>query len=249
MNPSLPRDGAVISEAYDRDPASAAAEYGAEFRRDIEAFIAREVVDALVVPGRFELLPVSGVSYVAYTDPSGGSADSMTLAIAHQDKDGRSILDAVRERRPPFSPDDVVQEFAALLKSYQVRQVHGDRYGGEWPRERFKVAGIDYELSDRPASDFYRDVLPLLNSGRAELLDHPRLASQLANLERRTSRSGKDAISHPPQGHDDIANAVAGALVLTASGSKPLVITSEMIAQVRGHQAPRWRVPQGWSHP
>jgi hypothetical protein len=51
----------------------------AEFRRDIEAFIAREVVDAAVVPGRRELAPVAGSHYAAFLDPSGGSADSMTL--------------------------------------------------------------------------------------------------------------------------------------------------------------------------
>jgi hypothetical protein len=33
------------------------------------------------------------------------------------------------------------------------------------------------------------------------------------NLERRTSRAGKDSIDHPPGAHDDIANAAAGALV------------------------------------
>ena len=109
----------------------AAAEYGAEFRTDVETYIAREVVDAAVVPGRRELPPVSGSYYVAFTDPSGGSADSMTLAIAHADKDGHAVLDAVRERRPPFSPDDVTVEFSALLKSYGVRKVTGDRYGGE----------------------------------------------------------------------------------------------------------------------
>ena len=58
-----------------------------------------------------------------------------------------------RERRPPFSPDGVVQEFAELLKSYKVRRVVGDRYAGEWPRERFRVHGIEYrcEFAIRPA--------------------------------------------------------------------------------------------------
>ena len=62
----------------------------------------------------------------------------MTLAIAHRGKDGCTILDAVRERRPPFSPDDVVIEFSGLLKAYGIRKVTGDRYGGEWPSERFR---------------------------------------------------------------------------------------------------------------
>jgi hypothetical protein len=74
--------------------------------------------------------------YLAFVDPSGGSADSMTLAIAHRDDD-RGVLDAVRERRPPFSPDDVVSDFAELLKAYGITEVHGDRYAGERPRERF----------------------------------------------------------------------------------------------------------------
>jgi hypothetical protein len=128
MNPTVPES--IIAEAYENDPASAAAEYGAEFRTDVETYIAREVVDAAVVLGRHELPRVTGTSYVAFVDPSGGSADSMTLAIAHRDGD-RAIVDAVRECRPPFSPDDTVLEFCALLKSYGISEVHGDRYAGE----------------------------------------------------------------------------------------------------------------------
>jgi hypothetical protein len=30
------------------------------------------------------------------------------------------VIDALRERKPPFSPDAVVDEFAELLKSYRV---------------------------------------------------------------------------------------------------------------------------------
>jgi hypothetical protein len=37
------------------------------------------------------------------------------------------VIDPIRERRPPFSTDDVVIEFAALLKSYGVRDVTGRR--------------------------------------------------------------------------------------------------------------------------
>jgi hypothetical protein len=55
--------------------------------------------------------------------------------------------------------------------------------------------------------------LPLLNSGRVDLLDNPTLITQLCSLERRTARGGRDSIDHAPGGHDDVANAVAGALV------------------------------------
>jgi hypothetical protein len=56
-------------------------------------------------------------------------------------------------------------------------------------------------------------LLPLINSGGVDLLDNDRLKTQLLGLERRTSRAGRDSIDHSPGGHDDIANAVAGAIV------------------------------------
>jgi hypothetical protein len=198
------------------------------------------VVDAAVVPDRYELPPMSGISYVAFVDPSGGSSDSMTLAIAHRDRDGRAILDAVRERRPPFSPDGVVQEFAELMKSYRIHRVTGDRYAGEWPRERFRAAGITYDIGEKPKSDIYRDLLPLLNSGKADLLDVPRLVTQLCSLERRTARGGRDSIDHAPGAHDDIANAVAGVLVHVTNKGAPMIITAKMLAQIRAHPPYRW---------
>jgi hypothetical protein len=215
MNPRI--DPTIIAEAYEEDPAAASAEYGAEFRDDIAAFVTREVVDACTVPGRYEVPPISGTHYHAFVDPSGGSSDSMTLAIGHYDggysDDRRTVLDAVREVKPPFSPEQVVGEFCALLKSYRISAVTGDRYGGEWCREPFRKHGIRYELAPKPKSDIYRDLLPVLNSGRCELLDNPRIAKQLLDLERRTARGGRDSIDHSPGSHDDLANAVAGVLV------------------------------------
>jgi len=61
-----------------------------------------------------------------------------------------------------------------------------DRYAGEWPREAFRKCGVEYRVSDQPKSDLYLGLLPLLNSGRVELLDHQRLVAQLCGLERRT---------------------------------------------------------------
>jgi hypothetical protein len=195
------------------DPASAAAEYLAEFRTDVETFVSREVVDAAVVAGHYELPRLKDMRYHGFVDPSGGSSDSMTLAVAHTTGNNRIIIDAIRERRSPFSPAEVVSEFATLLKNYGIAQVKGDRYGGEWPREVFRKRGIEYNVADKAKSDLYRDLLPLLNSGRVELLDLPRLVAQLCSLERRTARGGRDSIDHPPGAHDDVANCVAGVAV------------------------------------
>jgi hypothetical protein len=119
----------------------------------------------------------------------------MTLAIAHTE--GKTqILDVIRERRPPFSPEAVTEEYAKLIRQYRCTTVYGDRYGGEWPREQFRKHGVNYEPADSSKSEIYVDLLPLINSGAVDLLEHDRLVTQLTSLERRTSRGGRDSIDH-----------------------------------------------------
>jgi hypothetical protein len=208
-------DPAIIEAAVADDPIAARAEYFAEFRSDVETFVATEVIDACVALGRHELPYYSEHNYSAFCDPSGGSADAMTIAIAHREGDV-GVLDVLREVRPPFSPESVVKDFANLLGNYEIRTVEGDRYGGEWPRERFREHGIEYLPAEKSKSDLYREALPLLNSRRVELLDHGRMLAQLAGLERRTARGGRDSIDHMPGGHDDLINSAAGVLVRVA---------------------------------
>jgi hypothetical protein len=198
INPTVPQS--VIDEAMERDPVSAAAEFGAQFRRDIESFVLREAVAACVSLGVFERAPQRSISYVGFADPSGGSADSMTLAIGHKDYVRKTVVvDALREARPPFSPETVADEFARLLKSYRVIKITGDRYAGEWPREQFSKFGIRYEATTKSKSDMYVDLLPLINSRRIDLLDHTKLINQLCSLERRTVRGGRDSIDPRPR--------------------------------------------------
>ncbi|MGE3993216.1 hypothetical protein [Pseudorhodoplanes sp.] len=208
FNPSLAE--AVVSRAYARDPVAASAEYGGMFRTDIESLLTREAVEAVVSPGIYERPPLASINYVAFVDPAGGSGkDSMTLAIGHRDGDG-IILDAVRERKPTFSPEHVTAEFCAILKLYRVSKVTGDRFAGEWAREPFRKFGVAYDPAAEPKSNLYRDLLPAINSKLLDLLDHSGLINQLISLERRTARGGRESIDHPPNGHDDVANAVAG---------------------------------------
>jgi hypothetical protein len=212
MNPSVPQS--FLDQAYEDDPIAAAAEYGAQFRSDVEAFIAREIVEQCMEGGVHERPAQRGITYSCFVDCAGGSGqDSFCLAIGHKEKGTEgAILDAIRERKPPFSPEAVVAEYAQLLKSYRITKVIGDRFGGEWPREVFQRHGISYEPSAKPKSELYSAFLPLLNSHRADLLDNERMLHQIVGLERRTARGGRDTIDHAPGGHDDVANVVAGVL-------------------------------------
>jgi hypothetical protein len=238
MNPTV--DAAIIAKAYEEDEASASAEYGAQFRRDIESYVSRESVEAAIVPGRHVLPPVEGQDYAAFVDPSGGSSDSMTLAIAHSEKD-RVILDLAIEVKPPFSPESVTKQFSAVLKSYRVTRVTGDRYAGLWPTERFAEHGITYEPADNTKNEIYAAFLPLLNSGRVDLLDSARLISQLCGLERRTSRGGRDSIDHAPNARDDLINASGGALLLASVEAPKAFAFALPVGAARGAAVPTTR--------
>jgi hypothetical protein len=232
LNPTI--DQVRIDAALLKDREAQAAEWLAEWRADLADYIDRQVIEDLVVRDRRELLPVPAIVYQAFCDPSGGSSDSFTLAIGYRDEHGRGILAAVREAASPFSPAGVVAEYAALLRSYRISRIHGDRYAGLWPREQFLKLGIAYEPCEQSKSDIYVQSLPLLNSGRVQLLDHQRLVSQIASLERRVMRgTGRDVVDHPSGAKDDLANCVLGVLLRVAGGPQGVIVSDEALARAR----------------
>lgn len=259
LNPAIDPD--FLADAYSDDPVAAASEYGCDWRSDISAFISADVVDAAVVQNRTEIPPASGEHYVAFVDVAGGTGgDSYTAAVAHSrpmagSRERVAVVDLLFEVKPPFSPDDVTETLCEILKRYGIRSVTGDAYGGAWPRERFETRGFKYEVASKQnvaslldsgesntgplfASEIYKTFLALVNGGRVELLDHRKTITQLLTLERHTTPSGKDSITHPKGGHDDCINAVAGACVLAAPARQPLVITQAMLQRLRSNPSP-----------
>jgi hypothetical protein len=57
-----------------------------------------------------------GLKYRAFVDPSGGSSDSMTLAIAHTEGEVH-VIDVAKEIPAPFDPESAVAEFVRVLKA------------------------------------------------------------------------------------------------------------------------------------
>src|SRR5439155_15921922 len=112
-------------------------------------------------------------------------------------------------------------------------------YSGEFVRELFRKRGVEYRPSDQGKSDIYLTALPAINSGLVDLLDNKHLLSQLTALERRTARGGRDSVDHPPNAHDDLANAACGALVAAATVAKEPVLLS--VCWVWGAEARRER--------
>jgi len=245
MNPKADRE--QIQSEYEEDPISAAAEYGAQFRRDVERFVNEEAVIAAIEKGRFEL-PWIDATHYAFVDTSGGGGQDRFAWAVCRVENGKPVLVHVDERTPPFNPAQVVAECCEVLRRYKCSTATGDRYGGGFVHAEFIKGGIQYETTAKSKSELFTDLLHLLNSGRCELLDNEVLVAQLLSLERRTGR-GRDQIEAPPNSHDDLANACAGVLSLPAAGSelffvdptKPLAPAAEEIYQQEQEQAPEER--------
>jgi hypothetical protein len=217
MNPALP--ASVVEKALADDPARARAEFLSIWREDLASYVDVELIEHAVDTGVLVRPPRPGVRYVAFTDAASGTGkDAFSVGIAHAEGRG-AVLDLAHEIKPPFSPDNAIAEIAALLKGYNVHTVTGDKYSAGFVIEGFSRQGIRYTYSDRDRSAIYVDCLPLFTAGRVSLIDNKRLVTQFASLERRTG-AGRDRIDHPRDAHDDLANAVAGALTLAAGTGK-----------------------------
>lgn len=181
---------------------------------DSAAFDAGQVEDALV-QGRTVLAPQWDIVYRAFCDLSGGGADDATLAISHNDH-GTAVLDCLVDQGARtnriFSPDDTVKKFAAVCRQYRCTEIEGDRYAAQWPVQAFDKHGILYRPTELNRSQLYAEFEVLLNSGRVQLLDHPKLLQQFIGLVRKGEK-----IDHASGEHDDHSNSAAGAAVLAAA--------------------------------
>ena len=207
MHPALPAD--YLERMRADDPEAYRSEVLGEFRAGLSTLLDPETVADAVMPNRRELPPAPGVEYRAFVDPSGGRRDAFTLAVGHRDGE-LGVVDLLRRWPAPFNPSGVIAEAAELLHDYGVAVVEGDRYAGEFAREPFRAAQVDYRVAAKDRSALYLTLLATLNSGRLELPDDKVLLRELRGLERRRGSSGRDRVDHPPGAHDDVANAVAG---------------------------------------
>jgi hypothetical protein len=141
FNPNISQE--EVDRELERDPERSRAEFLAEFRSDIDSFISIEVVESCV--GDFyEIPPSHRWGYFLFIDSSGNREDSFCCAIAHKDG-GKIIVDGVREWRPPFSIDGVVDEICALAKLYRINKATGDRYAGDVIAEMFRKRSLPYD--------------------------------------------------------------------------------------------------------
>jgi hypothetical protein len=229
MNPTLSERKLREEELEALGVAEFNAEYGARFREDIEGYLPLEIIERAVVKGQTIIPAQPNIFYHAFCDSSEGlhhGGDSMTLAVVHEQRK-KVILDAILESIPPFDPGVVIQEIAELSRQYRIRKITQDRHAIAWIANDLKPYGIEVEISDKTKSQIYEHFAVAMNKNLVELLDNKRMKDQIINLQKYLKPGGMVRIDHISGQHDDIINAVAGAVTLAvlAEDERPLPIS------------------------
>jgi hypothetical protein len=208
-------------------------EYLAEFT-DAGAFLGNLDVLACVRRGEGILPPTEGVHYRCAIDPA-FERDNFALAIAHRERDN-SIIDGVWVWRDGF--DVTLDQVAAVIQSYRVRQVLTDQHSAAAILDGLKRRGLTAQVRDWTNASKYNGFTRLkaaLSTRTIELPDDQELISELLNLEAAPTPSGLTRIAAAGSGHDDRASVLA-ALALEMLGRREAVIA----APAGGTQTSRW---------
>ncbi len=231
LNPSIPRS--ALEGEFLSDPEGAAREYGAEFGDGSGALLDAVAVYNAVVRGRRELPAAADAQYVAAADPAfAAGGDAFTFAIAHRVGRGEGAtivldrLEAWRGKRSPLNSDVVLDDIAAIARTYRIGHVLSDQYAAIPLADGLRRRGVVLKTQPLTAelkADVFGSLKRALNTGRLELLDDQALLAELVNLEVRPTPSGKPRIAAARGLHDDRAMAVATVVHALTDRIRPLL--------------------------
>lgn len=198
-----------------RKPGVYKVEHEAEFKQDVSSMYAPEMIDLAVNRNRtLELSYNESKEYFCFVDVAGGGGkDAYAICIGHRTEDGKVIIDVVRSRLPKFNPDEVTREYVKLCFQYQIYQVTGDKFSGDWASNswsKHSKGAIVYVKSEKTKSELYLEAESLFNVGAIELPDKEQAISELKDLIRKSRSGSKDSVDSYSGASEDEANCIAG---------------------------------------
>ena len=198
-----------------RKPSTFAVEHLAQFRKDIASMYDPQMIDAAVNKDRPLELPYNEKNeYFCFVDVAGGGGkDSYAVCVGHRNEQERVIIDVLRSRAPKFNPDETTKEYVRLCLSYQIYQVFGDKFSGDWAANswaKHSQGKILYQKSSKTKSELYLDCEGLFNTQGIEIPDKEQAISELKDLIRKSRSGSKDSVDSYSGQPEDLANVICG---------------------------------------
>lgn len=145
--------------------------------------------------------------------------DSAAIVVGHhvpamKGAPSRFRVADIIERRPeptaPLKPGEVIKGFARELVRHGVESMMADGHYKASVFEHFEEFGLNFLSAPLTVSDPYVRFRVLLNGGRVDLPDHPRLLQQLKGVMWRPTPNGAISILLPRTGggHGDLVSAL-----------------------------------------
>lgn len=206
MNPKVPK--AWLEQRRIEDPDLYRREFGAEFVDGTSAFLSSDDILACQRPHNV-LSPQDGISYAGAIDPA-FSRDNFALGIAHRRHD-MLVLDGVWTwHRQGF--EATLDQVVAVAERYRVRQLRTDQFSAQaviegLARRHMACENIPWDQTRK--WEAYARLKALLTTRGLELPLDDALASELMQLEARTTPAGAIRISAAGGAHDDRASVLA----------------------------------------
>ncbi|MCG3175426.1 MAG: hypothetical protein MOGMAGMI_00355 [Candidatus Omnitrophica bacterium] len=211
-------------EEYQIDPTSFDNEIRANFVDSISNFILPEFVDLAVNRGITFLPPEKEnpeMRYYAAIDAA-FKGDRFTFSVVGYD--GNTVKQFISKgwegtRQVPVKASEVALYIREICKEYDIPKVAADQYSFNPLRELFEQHGVvlvENVFNLNYKKKIFFNLKKLIHDRKIELLDNPLQTKEIKELIVNQTNAGTVRISHPPGGHDDFADSLAIACLITA---------------------------------
>ena len=216
LNPSYPQE--AIDALREEDPDTAAREHDPAWLDPETAFLGAALVDPAIriaplvragranaAAGDFGTRGNSWTLGTAWCEPVPGGGDRRRVVVG-------GVWEWTGSKSSPLSPKAVFAEMAAILKPFEVRQIHVDSWSFDAMQDHARDVGL--VLVEQPVGERdipYLRLKTLLGNEDVELPPHPHVRADLVALRQRNLSGGaKIILARTPDGrHCDMAPTIA----------------------------------------
>ena len=203
VNPSLSKQ--FLKQEKARDPELFDVEYGANFYHSLNSFIHPDMIEKCVNYDRGILNSQQKYfeTYYCSIDPSLGFRDAYAVVIAHFEAE-KLIVDYCFQFQPRqldehisgISIQNVILTIKQLNQIYGFQKIIVDQFNSSILVQQLSMLNIEgFDWTNKNKKEAYEKLKNAIYAGNLELYNHPKIISELKNLQVNFTNKGNWTIS------------------------------------------------------